>query len=221
MRYPTPQLGFDVILYPYRGCIGFKQYNPSKPAKYSLLYRSPRDSTTTYTYFTLVYAGKPESTGGPAANYCLTGTDEYTKYLVNEVSAYNSIQGCNISIDRYFTLVSLTACALENKFTTVRTIRHDRKGISKEVKAMNDREEMSVLHVYHKERKVMMVSYIDEKKSGQKNVIILSTMRENVEITNDQRKKLQVHTMYDHTKGGLDVLDLLSMCHSTRMKTKG
>ena len=163
MRYPSPQLAIDETLYPYRGCIGFKQYNPSKPAKNGLLCRSLCDSTTTYTYFTLAYAGKPESTDGPAAKYCLTGTEEYTKYLVNEFSAYNSIQECNISMDRYFTSVYLAAWVLENKFPIVGTMRHDRKGIPKEVKALNDREEMSVLHVYHEEKKIMLVSYIDKR----------------------------------------------------------
>ena len=220
MRYPSPQLAINEILYSYRGFIGFKQYNPSKPAKYGLLYRSLCDSTTTYTYFTLTYAGKSESADGPAAKFYLTGTDEYTKYLVNKFSAYNSIQGCNISMDRYFTSVCLAAWALENKFTIVGTMRHDRKEISKEVKALNDREEMSVLHVYHEEKKILLVSYIEKKKSGKKNVVILSTMHENVKVTKGQRKKPQVHTMYDHTKGVADVVDLLSTIHSTRIKTK-
>ena len=47
----------------------------------------------------------------------------------------------------------------------------------------------------------MLVSKIDKKKSGKKNVIILSTMHKNVKVRKDQRKKLQVHTMYDHTTG--------------------
>ena len=33
-RYPSPMLSIDETLYPYREAIGFKQYNPSKPAKY-------------------------------------------------------------------------------------------------------------------------------------------------------------------------------------------
>ena len=109
MRYPFPLLAIDKTLYPYRGCIGFRQYKPREPAKYGLLYRSLCDSTTTYTYFILAYAGKPESTDGPAAKHYLTGTNEYAKYLINEFSAYNSIQGCNISMERYFTSVSLLA----------------------------------------------------------------------------------------------------------------
>ena len=86
----------------------------------------------------MAYAGKPESTDGPAAKYYLTETDEYTKHLVNEFSAYNSIQECNISMDRYFISVSLGAWVLGNKFTIVGTIHHGRKGTSKEVKALNN-----------------------------------------------------------------------------------
>ena len=38
MRHPSPLLAIDETLYPYRGHIGFRQYNPNKPAKYGLLY---------------------------------------------------------------------------------------------------------------------------------------------------------------------------------------
>ena len=35
-RSPSPYLAIDETFYPYRGSIGIKQYNPSKPAKYGL-----------------------------------------------------------------------------------------------------------------------------------------------------------------------------------------
>ena len=123
-------------------------------------------------------------------------------------------------MDRYFTSVSLAAWELQKKFTIVVTMHHDRKGIPKEVKAIGNREEKSVLYVYHKEKNIMLASYIDKKKSGKKNVIVLSTMHDRVKVTNDQRKKPQIHSMYDHTKGGVDVVDLLSTSHSTRIKFK-
>ena len=46
-------------------------------------------------------------------------------------------------------------------------------------------------------------------KSGKKNVIVLATMHDKVKVTNDQRKKPLLHEMYDHTKGGVDIADLL------------
>ena len=76
MRCPSALLTVDETFYPYRGHIGFKQYNPHKPAKYGLLYRSLCDSTVTYTYFSLTYAGKPEVVGGNGAKFYITGTDE-------------------------------------------------------------------------------------------------------------------------------------------------
>ena len=107
--------------------------------------------------------------------------------------------------------------ALQKKFTIVGTMRHDRKGIPKEVKAVGNREEKSVLYVYHKEKNIMLAYCIDKKTSGKKSVIVLSTMQDSVKVTNDQRKKPQIH---DHTKGGIDVVDLLSTSHSTRIKSK-
>ena len=123
-------------------------------------------------------------------------------------------------MDRYFTSIPLAIWALEKKFTIVGTMRHDRIGIPKEIKTVANREEKSVMHLYHSEKNVMLTSYIDKKKSGKKNVIVLSSMHDTVKVTQDQRKKPQVHSMYDHTKGGVDVVDLLSSTHSTGMKSK-
>ena len=102
MRNPSPLLAIDQTLHPYRGHIRFKQYNTNKPAKSGLLYRSLCDSSISYTYYSLPYAGKLEKIEGPAAKYCITGADQYSKYL----------QEINISMDRYLTSVSLAAWAL-------------------------------------------------------------------------------------------------------------
>ena len=75
-RFPPPLLAIDETLYPYRGAIGFKQYNSNKPAKYGLLYCSLCDLSTSYTYFTLSYAEKPEEIAGEATKFYVSGTDE-------------------------------------------------------------------------------------------------------------------------------------------------
>ena len=61
MLGPSTFVSVDKTLYPYRGKIGIKQYNPSKPAKYGLLYRNLCDAEVPYIYFTLPYNGKPYS----------------------------------------------------------------------------------------------------------------------------------------------------------------
>ena len=45
MRIPDVYLAIDKRIYPCRGRVKLKQYNPDKPAKYELLYRRIYDST--------------------------------------------------------------------------------------------------------------------------------------------------------------------------------
>ena len=125
-----------------------------------------------------------------------------------------------MSLDHNFTLASLTTWALEKNITTVVTMKHDRKRIPIELKPVADMEERSVMHVYNTKEKIMLVSYIDKKKSGKKNVTALSTMHDNVKITKDQRKNPSVHTISDHMERGVSVVDLLSTIHSTRIKSR-
>lgn len=64
----------------------------------------------------------------------------------------------------------------------------------------------------------MLVSYIDNKNCGKKNVIVLSTIQENVKVTKYQGKKPQVDAITITQK--VDVVDLLSTSHSSRVKPK-
>ena len=98
-------------------------------------------------------------------------------------------------MDRYF-----AEWALDCNFTIVGTMRNDRKGIPKELKVMKNRDERSVLYVHHGERNIMLVSYIDKKKSGKKNIIGLTTLHDTVKVSNDKRNKPQVLVKCDHTK---------------------
>ena len=48
--YPSAFLALEETFYPYRGHIGFKQYNPNKPAKYGFIYRSLCDASVSYPF---------------------------------------------------------------------------------------------------------------------------------------------------------------------------
>ena len=67
---------------------------------------------------------------------------------------------------------------------------------------------------------MMLLSYTDKEKSDKKNVIVLINIHDKVKVTNDKQKKPHVHVMYDHIKGGVDIVDLLSTIRSTRIKSK-
>ena len=78
-------------------------------------------------------------------------------------------------------------------------MKHDQKGIPKVLKPVADMEESSVMHVYNEKEKIMLVSYIDQEENGKENVLVLSTIHDNVKITKDKWSKPSVDTIYDHT----------------------
>ena len=216
-RNPSPYVSVDETIYPYRGRIGMKQYNPSEPAKYDLLYQSLCDAKVPYTYSTLPYAQKPEVIG--ANDFYFHGCDEYTKRLVNNFQIYGTLHGQNISLDRYFTSVTLAEWCLERNITIVDTLNSDQKGITKEMKGVADREEKSTAFCCSEVEKTMLLSYIDKKKKGKKNILVLTTMHNQVKFSVDEGKKPHALVFYDNTKGGVDVVDFISAKMLTRMKT--
>lgn len=42
-----------------------------------------------------------------------------------------------------------------------------------------------------------MLSYINKKTRGMKNMIILTTMQDKIKVINNQRRKPKVHVIYD------------------------
>ena len=124
-------------------------------------------------------------------------------------------------MDRYFTSVTIAQWALENKITIVGTMRLDRKGIPKEMKSLENREERSVLYVFGSDEKILLVLYIDKNKCGKGNVVVVRTLHDEVRVTKDDRKKKDIHKLYDHTKWGVDVVNVIQEIVSQGSKLKG
>ena len=66
----------------------------------------------------------------------------------------------------------------------------------------------------------MLLSYIDKKKKEKKNILALTSMHNQVKLSVDEREKPHALVFYDHIKGGVNVVDLISAKMSTRMKTR-
>ena len=103
------------------------------------------------------------------SKFYVSGTDEHTKYLVTETSQYNKLEGTRISMDIYFTSVSVAKCALdEQSITILGTMRQDRKENSKELKMLDGREGKSTIHVYLGEGSIMLLVSV-RKRVGKKH----------------------------------------------------
>ena len=69
----------EETLYSTRTKIGFKQYNPSKPAKYKILVKSTNSAHYSFTYRAHAYCVKPKHE--PFAHY-VCGTEAVIKNLI-------------------------------------------------------------------------------------------------------------------------------------------
>ena len=89
---------------------------------------------TSYICINALIPGKPE---GAPDEYYVTGTDEYTKYLINNVirvAGEAALRGTNISLDRYLTSMTIADWLVERNIAVTGTMRSDRKGIPAKVK---------------------------------------------------------------------------------------
>ena len=96
-------------------------------------------------------------------------------------------------MDRYFTLVTIAQWTLEKKKSIVGTMRLDRKGIPKEIKSLENREKRYVLYVFDSDEKILLLLYIDKKKCGKGNVVVVRTSHDEVRVTKDDRKEKDIH----------------------------
>ena len=203
-----------------RNQIGIKQYNPNKPAKYGLLFKSLNDARYPYTYQSIVYAGKPERGDGP---FYTTGNENYIKALVEKARSKLSLEGRNISMDRLYTSIAITNWLLEKKITVVGTMMKNRAGIPDELKLPGNRGNFSFfLHWESEKKDIAICTYIINTKSkGKKSVILLSSMRPCFGKTRDDGKeKPQIYKLYDFTQGGTNIVDQKAGQYTCKLKAR-
>ena len=69
-----------MITYPTQISIAFKQYNPKKPARYGMLFKSINACRYPYTFTSFTYAGKPRN--HDSQPLCTTVRDTVEYYYV-------------------------------------------------------------------------------------------------------------------------------------------
>ena len=209
----------DECLYACRNQVAIKQYNKSKPAKYGLLFKCINEVTMPYTHRSEVFAGKPSEPGG---GYYYKTVEEITLRLVDKVREQQDLQGRNITFDNLYTSIPLAEKLLDRKITIVGTMRHNRKGLPKEIKSMEGRESnSSIVYWEKKEQKLTLTTYVVSTKSkGLKNIIVLASTPPLLGQTKDDGKcKPGIIKFYDFNKGGTDIVDQRSAQNTTSTKS--
>lgn len=209
----------DECLYACRNQVAFKQYNPSKPAKYGILFKCINEVRMPFTHRSEAFAGKPAQAGG---GYHFKTTEEITLRLVDKVREMQDLQGRNITFDNLYTSIPLAEKLLDRKITLVGTMRHNRKGIPKEIKSLEGREANSSVVFWEKTtQKLTLTSYVVSTKSkGMKNIIVLASKPPLLGQTKDDGKmKPAIIKFYDFSKGGTDIVDQRAATNTTSTKS--
>ncbi|XP_057296188.1 piggyBac transposable element-derived protein 3-like [Hydractinia symbiolongicarpus] len=210
-------LSLDETLYAMRTQIGFKQYNPNKPVKYGILFKSINAARDPYNFVAAPYSGRTIKEGG---EYYVQGTEEIVKYLIGRLKNMTELAGRNISFDRLYTSMSLSLWLYGKHITSIRTMQIIRKGIPPAIKCMQDRQPLSSEIYWQQDGRRCLSSYV-VKTATTKKILLLSTLPPLLGITkDDNRNKLAQSTLYDFMKGGTDMIDRRMGFHRCKPKSR-
>ncbi len=185
----------DETLRRFRGRCSFRVYMPQKPGKYGLLFRVLTDANVRYVHKMLPYAGKPRNENIVTRNSAAENVLDLTADIRGS--------GRNVTMDRYYTGVDLAKDLYQNhQLTVVGTVQKNRQHVPEELKDVQGREPKTCLFAW--DSPVMMVSHIPKPR---KNVLLLSTMHSQPDISQRENRAPEVNLFYNSTKGGVDVVD--------------
>lgn len=125
---PGPNVTVDERLVAFRGRCPFKQYMPSKPAKYGLKIWAACDANSSYALNLQVYTGKP-----------VGGAPERNQGMRVVLDMAQGLRGHNITCDNFFTSYNLGQELLKRKLTMVGTVRKNRTELLAEMLVIKNR----------------------------------------------------------------------------------
>ncbi|CAK9834292.1 PiggyBac transposable element-derived protein 4 [Anthophora retusa] len=196
----------DEQLMTFRGRCSFKEYMPSKPGKYGIKIWTLCDTTTFYCCNIDVYLGKianaPEK-------------QQESRVVKQLTSFWKNSKRC-VTMDNFFTDITLAEDLLKDQISIVGTIRKNRKDLPKVLTDTRNRAQYSSYFLYT--NKVTLVSYIPKAR---KCVTLLSTLHHEHEISQEQNNfKPEIILFYNSTKSGVDSLDKLLREYTCRRCTR-
>ena len=196
----------DEQLVAFRGRCSFRQFMKSKPAKYGLKLWILCDSSTSYALNVQVYTGRRD---GEQVER------NQGQRIVHDLVEVIRGTGRNVTVDNFFTSVTLARQLQAKKLSLVGTMRSNKREIPPEFLASKDRPVYS--SIFGHQNQLTLVSYVPKKN---KAVIVLSSMHTDAGISDRPDKKPEIIMWYNQTKGGVDTLDQMVSTYSTKRMTR-
>ncbi|XP_070604145.1 NADH dehydrogenase (ubiquinone) complex I, assembly factor 6 isoform X1 [Erythrolamprus reginae] len=191
----------DQQLLGFRGWCPFRQYIPSKPAKYVIKVWTLCDSKSSYVQNAQVYTGRnpgerPEKNQGMQVVLDLT----------------HALKGQNVTCGSFFTSYQLGQMLQKRHLTMLGSIRKNDPELPQGI--LSKREVYSSTFYFNGDTTV--VSYVPPKN---KQVILMSTMHHDNAISNREDKKPDMILDYNATKGAVNTLEQAISTYTCKCKT--
>lgn len=187
---PDRDICIDEQLVPYRGRCRFKQYIPSKPAKYGLKIWAVCDVKTSYAWRLQVYTGK------------VGDRPEVNQGMLVALELTEGLQGNVVTCDNFFTSFALGEELLRRKIALVGTIRKSKTDLPPQLLQTRGRATFSSVFAFTLTHTI--VSYVPRRG---KNVLLMSTKHRTPGVSEEQKRKPVIIQDYNRCKGGVDNLD--------------
>lgn len=202
---PGKNITVDEQLVPYRGRCPFRQYIPSKPAKYGIKIWVLCDSKSWYAYNTQIYVGR---------NRNATPERNLGRRVVLDL--VEGLSDRNVTCDNFFTSYELAEDLHNNRMTILGTIRKNRTEIPSVLLDMRQKPIYHTEVVYEHKLQAVMLSYVPRRY---RFVTLLSTYHNVVSINeNSEQKKPNIIEDYNKTKSGVDTMDQMVATYTCKRK---
>uniref|UniRef100_A0A803JPT4 PiggyBac transposable element-derived protein domain-containing protein n=2 Tax=Xenopus tropicalis TaxID=8364 RepID=A0A803JPT4_XENTR len=210
---PSQNICIDESLLLFKGRIAFRQYIPSKRARYGIKFYKLCESISGYTSYFMIYEGKDSKLDPPGCPLDLTVSGKIVWELISPLLG----QGYHLYVDNFYTSIPLFTALYCLDTPACGTINRTRKGLPRDLvsKKLN-RGEVYAL----RNDELLAINYYDTK-----NVFMLTTIHDE-SVTVVQRVGRPPKTKplccreYSRYMGGVDRTDQLQHYYNATRKTK-
>jgi hypothetical protein len=199
---PSEHVTVDETLVPFRGRCSFKQYMPSKPAKYGLKFWCLCDAATGYCLHMKPYLGSDNGAGR---------TSQLGMKVALELTERLDV-GRTVVTDNFFTSLALLRELRNRDLGLIGTVRKNHRELPPQFTSKRSQAGSSVFGFTED---ATLVSYAPKKN---KRVVLMSSEHTQADIDNETGKP-QVTLAYNKAKGGVDHLDQMCGFYTTRKRT--
>lgn len=198
---PGSHVTIDEQLLPFKGKCPFRQFIPKKPDKYGLKLWLCVDVQSYYVFNAFPYIGRQPD----QQRQTQVGASVVLELLK---PLYGSNR--NVTVDNFFTSVSLAKELQTKNFTLIGTLRKNKPEIPMEFQSNRQREIGSSLFGF--QDNLTLVSFVPRENNA---VLLLSSKHYDNQVDIKTGKPVIILN-YNETKGAVDTID--QMCHKYTVK---